>query len=92
LSSGDGHARKAYISPRAAFGRRSRVPEPLIFVSGLVAFFNVHGWSQRSQPASAADRWRGEFFGFSRTAFGIVKTRTDGKRLLVYTDSGKVAL
>ena len=29
------------------------------------------------------------FFGFSRTAFGIVKIRTDGQRLLVYTDSGQ---
>jgi hypothetical protein len=35
---------------------------------------------------------RGEFFGFSRTAFGMVKTRTNGKRLLVYTDSGNVQM
>ena len=35
---------------------------------------------------------RGEFFAFSRTAFGIVKTRTDGQRLLVYTDSGNVKM
>ena len=37
-------------------------------------------------------RSAGEFFGFSRTAFGLVKTRTDGKRLLVYTDSGNVQM
>jgi len=29
------------------------------------------------------------FFAFSRSAFGMVKVRTDGKRLLVYTYSGK---
>lgn len=96
VSSGDENARKEYIHPRAtlmgALGRWSRVPEPLIFVTELVAFFNVEGWSKLSRPATAADRQRGEFFGFSRTAFGIVKTRTDGKRLLVYTDSGNVAL
>jgi hypothetical protein len=32
------------------------------------------------------------FFAFSRTAFGIVKLRTDGKRLLVYTNSGVARL
>jgi hypothetical protein len=31
---------------------------------------------------------RGRFFAMSRTAFGIVMVRTDGKRLLVYTNSG----
>jgi hypothetical protein len=30
----------------------------------------------------------GKFYGFSRTAFGMVKTRTNGERLLIYTDSG----
>ena len=35
---------------------------------------------------------RGSFFGFSRAAFGIVKTRTDGKRLLVFTDSANVKM
>jgi hypothetical protein len=35
---------------------------------------------------------RKPFFAFSRTAFGIVMVRTDGKRLLVYTNSGQVAL
>jgi hypothetical protein len=35
------------------------------------------------------DKKRGEFFGFSRTAYGIVKTRIDGHRMLIYTDSGK---
>ena len=66
----------------------SRVPEPLVFVTELVAFFNLEGWSR---PLEDKDfKKRGKFFGFSRTAFGIVKTRTDGKRLMVYTDSGNV--
>lgn len=29
------------------------------------------------------------FFAFSRAEYGIVKIRTDGKRLLVYTNSGQ---
>jgi beta-lactamase superfamily II metal-dependent hydrolase len=94
ISSGDENARKEYIHPRAtlvgALGRYSRVPEPLIFVTELVAFFNVEGPSTLADAQKSAKR--GEFFGFSRTAFGIVKTRTDGSRLFVYTDSGNVKL
>jgi hypothetical protein len=91
VSSGDESARKEYIHPRAtlmgALGRHSRVEEPLVFVTELVAFFNVEGWSKLTDAKKAEKR--GDFFGFSRTAYGIVKTRTDGRRLLVYTDSGK---
>ena len=50
VSSGDENARKEYIHPRAtlmgALGRWSRAPEPLVFVTELVAFFNVEGWSR----------------------------------------------
>ena len=56
----------------------------------LVAFFNVEGWARLADDKKAAKR--GEFFGFSRPSYGIVKTRTDGRRMLVYTDSGKVNL
>jgi hypothetical protein len=73
-----------------ALGKYSRVPEPLIFVTELVAFFNVEGWSRLTDAKKS--KTRGSFFGFSRTAYGIVKTRTDGKRLLVYTDSGNVQM
>ena len=73
-----------------ALGKHSRVPEPLVFVTELVAFFNVEGFARLTDKKK--DEKRGRFFGFSRAAFGIVKTRTDGKRLLVYTDSGKVDL
>ena len=94
VSSGDESARKEYIHPRAtlmgALGRHSRVDEPLVFVTELVAFFNLEGFARLSDKKK--DAKRGEFFGFSRNAFGIVKTRTDGSRLLVYTDSGKANL
>jgi beta-lactamase superfamily II metal-dependent hydrolase len=94
VSSGDESARKEYIHPRAtlmgSLGKWSRVPEPLVFVTELVAFFNVEGWSRLADDKKAAKR--GQFFGFSRTAFGIVKTRTNGKRLFVYTDSGNVQM
>ena len=94
VSSGDENARKEYIHPRAtlmgALGKWSRVPEPLIFVTELVAFFNVEGYSKLANPKTAKQKARGEFFGFSRTAFGLVKTRTNGRRLFVYTDSGNV--
>jgi beta-lactamase superfamily II metal-dependent hydrolase len=96
ISSGDENLLKEYIHPRAtlvgALGKWSRVPEPLIFITELVAFFCVEGWSKLSQPKTPAQKTRGEFFGFSRSAYGIVKTRTDGKRLLVYTDSGNVQM
>jgi beta-lactamase superfamily II metal-dependent hydrolase len=96
VSSGDESAQKEYIHPRAtligALGKWARVPEPLIFVTELVAFFNVEGWSKLSNPKTKEDKKRGTFFGFSRTAYGIVKTRTDGKRLLVYTDSGDLQM
>lgn len=94
VSSGDENARKEYIHPRAtlmgALGKWSRVDEPLVFVTELVAFFQTEGWSRLKDPEAAAKR--GEFFGFSRAAFGLVKTRTDGKRLLVVTDSGNVSM
>jgi hypothetical protein len=94
ISSGDESARKEYIHPRAtlmgALGRHSRGDEPLIFVTELVAFFETKGWA-RPVDAAAGDGSH-DFFAFSRTAYGIVKTRTDGARLLVYTDSGKADL
>ena len=94
VSSGDESARKEYIHPRAtlmgALGKCSRVSEPLVFVTELVAFFNVEGWAKLTDKQKSEKR--GEFFALSRTAFGIVKTRTDGQRLLIYTDSGNVQM
>ena len=62
VSSGDESAKKEYIHPRAtlmgALGRHSRVDEPLIFVTELVAFFNLEGW------ARLTDKKKGDFFAF----------------------------
>ena len=45
VSSGDENARKEFIHPRAtlvgALGKYSRLEEPLVFVTELVAFFQV---------------------------------------------------
>ena len=86
-----------------ALGRSSRVAEPLVFVTELVAFFEVEGWidpERHEMRAGAAVIANGQavevppkkrkstFFAFSRRAFGIVRVRTDGTRMLVYTDSG----
>lgn len=96
VSSGDENARKEYIHPRAtlmgALGKWSRVEEPLVFVTELVAFFNVEGYAKLAHPKTAKEKARGEFFAFSRTAYGLVKTRTNGRRLFVYTDSGNVEM
>jgi beta-lactamase superfamily II metal-dependent hydrolase len=94
ISSGDESERKEYIHPRAtlvgALGRFSRVPEPLIFCTELVAFFKMQGYARLTDAKK--DKERGEFFAFDRTSFGIVKVRTDGKRLLVFTNSGNVKM
>jgi len=73
VSSGDESAKKEYIHPRAtlmgALGRHSRVEEPLLFVTELVAFFNLEGFSRLTDDKK--DKARGEFFAFSRAAYGI---------------------
>jgi beta-lactamase superfamily II metal-dependent hydrolase len=99
VSSGDESARKEYIHPRAtimgALGRYSRVEEPLIFVTELVAFFSMVGPVSIESHEEKNGAFvpmkkppRGPFFAFERTAYGIVKFRTDGKRMLVFTNSG----
>jgi beta-lactamase superfamily II metal-dependent hydrolase len=101
ISSGDESEQKEYIHPRAtlvgALGRYSQAPEPLIFCTELVAFFKRIGWSykdknQRSGALSGdveVDEKQNRFYGFQRTAYGMVKIRSDGERLLVSTNSGK---
>jgi beta-lactamase superfamily II metal-dependent hydrolase len=90
VSSGDESARKEYIHPRAtlmsALGRWSRDGAPVTFVTELVAFFEQEGWVTVPASGSAAKR---SFYAFSRAAFGLVRARTDGERLLVYTNSGQ---
>lgn len=109
VSSGDESSRKEFIHPRAtligALGKYSRIEEPLIFVTELVAFFQMEGNIQPERhkmkndqaviedgQVMVAPKAKEPFFAFSRAAFGLVKVRTDGQRLLVYTDSGQVKL
>jgi hypothetical protein len=88
-----------------ALGKHSRAEEPLIFVTELVAFFEAEGvlrpefhelaedgdpLMDNDQPVTNEEaEARGSFFAFSRAAFGLVMVRTDGDRLLVYTNSGR---
>lgn len=94
VSSGDESSKKEYIHPRAtligSLGRYSRNEEPLIFVTELVAFMKLEGWARLTDEEKNTKR--GEFFSFSRAAYGMVKTRTNGRRLLIYTNSGKTEM
>ena len=100
ISSGDESISKEYIHPRAglvgALGRYSRatVEKPLIYVTEMVAFF------ERLGDVTAAGNGKLLAGGksldgnkihnaYRKTAFGIVHVRTDGKRVLVVTHSGK---
>ncbi len=96
VSAGDDTEGKDYIHPRAtlmgALGRHSRadVDEPLVLVTELAAFFHFEG-RVRPDPSfehPQATKTTRPFYAFSRAAFGIVKVRTDGERMLVYTYSG----
>lgn len=101
ISSGDESEAVEYIHPRAslvgALGRYSRAAEPIILCTELVAFFKRIGWSVKDKSQSSSslaedfkpDPKQGRFYAFQRTAYGMVKTRCDGKRLLVTTSSGK---
>jgi hypothetical protein len=93
ISSGDENARKEYIHPRAtiigSLGRYSRVSRPLIFVTEMVAFFQFLGFSELLEPESSLHKRGHKYYGFNRSSFGIVHVRTDGKRVLVFTHSGK---
>jgi hypothetical protein len=91
-----------------ALGKFGRVEEPLIFVTELVAFFEVVGNTtpechkfNKDGVAEIKDgkvvldtkqKGKKSFFAFNRAAFGIVIIRTDGKRLLVYTNSGQTKM
>jgi hypothetical protein len=93
ISSGDENARKEYIHPRAtivgSLGRYSRVPRPLIFVTEMVAFFQYLGYSELKKSESSSFKSGYKYYGFKRSSFGIVHVMTDGKRVLVFTHSGK---
>jgi hypothetical protein len=100
ISSGDEKSAKEYIHPRAtlvsALGQHAHDRTALIFVTELVAFFEKVGWVRPDaedgidgKPPEDAEK---DFFAFRRTAYGIVRVRTDGKRLLVFTNSGQARM
>ncbi len=95
VSSGDETEMKEYIHPRAtlmgALGKHSRINRPLIFVTELVAFLKLEGWAKLTKKPPA-NKPAQEFFAFSRTAYGIVHVRTDGKKIFVFTHSGQKGL
>ena len=92
VSSGDESEIKEYIHPRATLmgvlGKYSRSDRPLIFVTELVAFFKHEGWSRVVTKGVPLNKSR-EIYAFSRTAYGSVHVRTNGKKLFVFTNSGQ---
>ncbi|MDQ3355159.1 MAG: MBL fold metallo-hydrolase [Actinomycetota bacterium] len=96
VSSGDENARKEYIHPRATLlaglGRHGRSEDSVFFVTELVAFFETVGWAYPTKERGGPADLERPFFGFRRAAWGLVKVRTDGKRLLVFTNSASARL
>ena len=98
------HPRATLVGSLGKYSRPG-LEQPLIFVTEMVAFFQTEGWVRPEfhklddgvamvedgtvvvDPAAEPS-----FFAFSRAAFGIVKVRTDGDRLLIWTNSGQTAL
>jgi beta-lactamase superfamily II metal-dependent hydrolase len=99
VSSGDENKAKEYIHPRSgligALGRYSRatVNKPLVYVTEMVAFFQRYpGRNKVTSFTKAGKDGKQVYAGFnaySKSQFGIVHVRTDGKRVLVATHSGK---
>lgn len=94
VSSGDENASKEYIHPRAllmgALGKYSRqsVAKPLVYVTEMVAFFKkVEG-----AYVKTGANYKPIENGYVKSQYGIVHIRTDGKRVLVITHSGKSGL
>ncbi len=94
VSSGDESARTEHIHPRAtlvsALGKVSRGETGVVVITELVAFFTLRGSARPADGKGAGDAEDEKpFFSFERTSFGAVHIRTDGKRVLVFTNSGK---
>ena len=83
---------------------RPGLSEPVLFVTEMVAFFETKGYVTPEfhrldddhvamigpdGRAMVLTNARARFFAFERAAFGIVKLRTDGRRLFVWTNSGQ---
>lgn len=97
VSSGDEDSARDYIHPRAgllgALGRHSRatLEEPLVYVTETVAFFEALGPIQAIPKSKGGKKPKASWVqnAYSKTDFGIVHVRTDGKRLVVACHSAK---
>lgn len=99
VSSGDENAAKEYIHPRSglmgALGRYSRatVEKPLVYVTEMVAFFRrFPGRNKVTAITPTGKDGKTLYSGYNayaKDAFGIVHVRTNGRRVLVATHSGK---
>ena len=98
ISSGDENALKEYIHPRAglvgALGKYSNptVEKPLIYVTEMVAFFERVGKASIQRLEATKKEEKAPFEtpnAYIKKTYGIVHIRTDGKRVLVATHSGR---
>jgi len=91
ISSGDESERVEYIHPRAtlvgALGKHSRVAQPLVFVTEMVAFFRTSGYARLVDKENKPKGSR--FFAFERKAYGVVHLAFSKDRMLVFTHTGK---
>jgi beta-lactamase superfamily II metal-dependent hydrolase len=92
ISSGDESERVEYIHPRAtlvgALGKYSRVPQPLVFMTELVAFMKYRGKAVLVNKEGVPQKKR-PFEAHERTSYGIVHFCFSKSRILVFTHSGK---
>lgn len=95
ISSGDEHAGKDYVHPRAnllaALGKASRSDMPLIFCTELAAFFAymgvVKGPMEVIRNNGDVETLKDGFPAFNRLVYGAVRVRTDGHKVLVAVES-----
>lgn len=97
------HPRATLMSALGACSRQGS--SPVVFVTELVAFFSWQNWVEPEAHLPDGDsvkikdgkavinaKAKQPFYAFRRDAFGLVRVRTNGQRLLVTTDSGNVRL
>jgi hypothetical protein len=99
VSSGDESVAREYIHPRAglvgALGKYSRsgVEKPLIYVTEMVAFFQRLGkadvYEYNEDTGKPSTKSQIYVNTYNKKVFGIVHVRTDGRRVLVATHSGR---
>ena len=99
ISSGDENPAKEYIHPRSglvgALGKysRSSVEKPLIFATEMVAFFAEDKELYRKREPEEIGAGMKPYAlvpdAYVKSQFGIVHIRTDGRRVLVFTHSGR---